>query len=50
MRLSDVNDLFSSKAFAGWRKQKEQDVKMQLAMLDRLDNVAQAIIKTAKAR
>jgi hypothetical protein len=48
MSLSSVQGLFSSKAFAGWKKAREQDIKLQIAIIERLDGVTKAIGNLAK--
>jgi hypothetical protein len=50
MKLSDVTAFFGSKAFASWKKNKEQETKLQLAMLDRLNGVITAIGNLGKSR
>ena len=50
MTLSDSREFFSSKAFAGWKKGKEHETKLQLAVIERLDGVIKGLNNLAKAR
>jgi hypothetical protein len=50
MKLSDVKTFFESKAFKGWKKSKEQEVKLQVAIIDRLDAVIKSIHNLGKHR
>jgi hypothetical protein len=50
MRMSDVSAFFDSKAFAGWKKVREQETKLQLAVIDRLDGVIRSLHAVAKQR
>lgn len=48
--ISDAGELFSTKAFASWKKHREHETKLTLAIIDRLDNVTKAITAQTKAR
>ena len=49
MTQSDAGDFFDGKAYADWRKSREQELKLQAAIGDRLNGVIRAcgsIVKT----
>ena len=50
MRLSDLSGFFATKAFAGWKKARDHEAKLQLAIIDRLDGVIKSIHGLAKSR
>ena len=45
-----MQEFFGSKAFAGWKKAREQETKLQLAVIDRLDGVIKSLGALAKGR
>lgn len=47
--LSDAAEYFGSRAFENWKKQRESDTKLQIAIIDRLDVVVKAQNATIKA-
>lgn len=49
-RQSDVRAMFESKTFADWKKAREHEMKLQLAMIERLDGVIKSLHNIAKAR
>jgi len=49
MRKSDIAVIFGSKAFSDWKKSKEAEGKMNLAICDRLDNLIRAVSGLGKA-
>lgn len=49
MTQSDVNDFFEGKAYAEWRKGREQEHKVQAAIGDRLNGVIRACGVIVKA-
>lgn len=52
MPLSEATAFFEGKAYADWRKAKEQELKLQAALGDRLNGVIKAcgaIVKTVAA-
>ena len=48
--MSDVDELFEGQSFATWKKAKEHEVKLQLAIINRLDGLAKAIQSLGKSR
>lgn len=53
MTLSDADAFFEGKPFADWRKGREQELKLQAAVCDRLNGVIKAcgaIVKTVAAQ
>jgi hypothetical protein len=49
MRRSDVQSIFGSKTFTDWLKGRENKVKGQTALLERIDNVIKSIGNLGKA-
>jgi len=49
MTQSDASDFFDGKAWAEWRKGREQELKLQAGIGDRLNNVIRACGVIAKA-
>jgi hypothetical protein len=49
MQRSDVEVIFESKAFSDWKKSREADQKLDLAVIERLDVVIKAIGNLGKA-
>jgi hypothetical protein len=47
--VSEVNELFDSETFSDWKKFRDQDIKVQIAHLQRLDGVIKAINGLTKA-
>jgi hypothetical protein len=43
MCRSDIKQIFESKQFSDWKRSREAQGKMDLAICDRLDNVVRAI-------
>lgn len=48
--LSDVSDLFDSRAFEDWKKERENGFKFEGALLEHIGSVVKAIYRTAAAR
>lgn len=48
MRSSDVRSIFQSKAFGEWKKGREAEQKVSLAVIERLDVVIKALGNLAK--
>jgi hypothetical protein len=48
MRSSDVRSIFDSRAYSDWKKAQEARHKVDAAIIDRLDNVAKAIVNLGK--
>lgn len=49
MRRSDIQMLFASKAYKDWQKAQENRVKLQVAVIDRIDAVIKSIGSLGKA-
>jgi hypothetical protein len=49
MPASVAREFFDGKAFADWRKNREQELKLQAAIVDRLNGVIRACGHVAKA-
>lgn len=49
MTQSDVTDFFEGKAYADWRRGREQEFKVQAAIGDRLNGVIRACGVIVKA-
>lgn len=49
MKKSDVKTIFDSKSFKEWKRSREAQGKMDLAVCERLDNVIRAIGSLGKA-
>lgn len=47
--VSMANDFFEAKAFSDWRKAKESEMKIQSAVVERLNTVVRAIGVVVKA-
>ena len=47
--LSDAAEYLGSKAFDGWKKLRDHDTKLQMAIIERLDVVVKAQNATIKA-
>lgn len=43
MRSSDVRSIFQSKAFTEWKKNREGENKVQLAVIERLDVLIRSV-------
>lgn len=50
MCISDAKALFESDAFKGWQKWREQDQKLKLATIERLDGVIKSLHALGKRR
>ena len=50
MTLSDANDFFSGKSFDNWKKVREGEARIQLAVIERLDGVIRSLGAIAKSR
>ena len=48
MRSSDVRSIFQSKAFTDWKKNREAENKVQLAVIERLDVLIRSVGNLAK--
>lgn len=48
MKPSDARALFASKAFASWKKGRENEHKIASAIIDRIDGVAKRIDSLGK--
>lgn len=46
MPMSEAAAIFGSKSFADWKKLRENDSKLQLAIIDRLDGVIKTLAHT----
>lgn len=49
MQRSNVQGIFESKAYADWKKSREANQKIDIAVIDRLDVVIKAIGNLGKA-
>lgn len=49
MRRSDVQGIFESKAFEGWKKSRESMQKIDIAVIERLDMVIRSIGNLGRA-
>ena len=49
MPLSDARAFFETKAFANWKKGRENEQKTQAAIVERLDGLAKRIDNLGKA-
>lgn len=49
MRMSDAQSFFSRKAFEGWKKARERDVKLQVAIIEHIASVLGGLRELAKA-
>jgi hypothetical protein len=49
MRRSDIQMLFASKAYKDWQKAQENRVKLQVAVIDRIDAVIKSIGSLGRA-
>jgi hypothetical protein len=48
MTLSISNDLYTSKAFDSWKNSRENDQKLSLALLDRMDGLSRQVNELGK--
>lgn len=49
MRPSDARAFFETKAFAGWKKNRENEIKQTAAIIERLDSLGKRIDNLGKA-
>lgn len=49
MAQSDVSDFFGGKAYSDWRRGREQEFKVQAAIVDRINGVIKACGSIVKA-
>src|SRR5450830_561341 len=50
MTPSSVSDYFNSKAFTDWKKGKDAETKLQVAVIERLDGVIKSLHAIGKSR
>lgn len=48
--LSDAKAFFESKPFDNWKKARDMDTKLQLAVIDRLNTVIEGLNVVARSR
>src|SRR5690606_41454925 len=49
MTPSDAKEIYESKAFANWKEVRDHDLKMQAAVIERLDGLAKQISGLSRA-